>query len=82
RRYRRARMPPPATKRHNEPRGDITQLHAHNLYPPIHNQIAIAKTEQGHDNNQDISALVGKVDIRKQEEYPQNDADVYSYSGA
>ncbi|MFX7377781.1 PrkA family serine protein kinase, partial [Acinetobacter baumannii] len=46
------------------------------------NQIAIAKTEPGDENNQDISALVGKVDIRKLEEYPQNDADAYSYSGA
>ncbi|KPW98206.1 putative serine protein kinase, PrkA, partial [Pseudomonas syringae pv. coryli] len=34
------------------------------------------------ENNQDISALVGKVDIRKLEEFPQNDADAYSYSGA
>lgn len=52
------------------------------LYPSILNQIAVAKTEPGDENNQDISALVGKVDIRKLEEYPQNDADAYSYSGA
>jgi predicted Ser/Thr protein kinase len=32
-------------------------------------------------NNQDISALVGKVDIRKLEHYSQSDADAYSYSG-
>lgn len=32
-------------------------------------------------NNQDISALVGKVDIRKLEHYAQDDADAYSYSG-
>ena len=30
-------------------------------------QIAIAKTEPGDENNQDISSLVGKVDIRKLE---------------
>jgi serine protein kinase len=52
------------------------------LYPSILNQIAMAKTEPGDENNQDISALVGKVDIRKLEEFPQNDADAYSYSGA
>ncbi len=52
------------------------------LYPSILNQIAVAKTEPGDENNQDISALVGKVDIRKLEEFPQNDADAYSYSGA
>ncbi len=30
-------------------------------------QIAVAKTEPGDENNQDISSLVGKVDIRKLE---------------
>ena len=52
------------------------------LYPSILNQIAVAKTEPGDENNRDISSLVGKVDIRKLEEFPQNDADAYSYSGA
>jgi serine protein kinase len=45
------------------------------------NQIAITKTEPGDENNQDISSLVGKVDIRKLEEFPQNDPDAYSFSG-
>jgi predicted Ser/Thr protein kinase len=31
--------------------------------------------------NQDISSLVGKVDIRKLETFAQNDPDAYSYSG-
>src|SRR3546814_20581955 len=44
-------------------------------------QVAIAKTEPGDENNQDISSLVGKVDIRKLESLPQNDPDAYSYSG-
>src|ERR1700748_3008585 len=44
-------------------------------------QIAIAKTEPGDENNQDISSLVGKVDIRKLETFAQNDPDAYSYSG-
>ena len=42
---------------------------------------AIAKTEPGDENNQDISSLVGKVDIRKLETYAQDDPDAYSYSG-
>src|SRR5690606_37114628 len=50
--------------------------------PSILEQVAIAKTEPGDENNQDISALVGKVDIRKLETYAQNDPDAYSYSGA
>ena len=41
----------------------------------------IAKTEPGDENNQDISSLVGKVDIRKLETLAQNDPDAYSYSG-
>jgi serine protein kinase len=36
-------------------------------------QIAISKTEPGDENNQDISSLVGKVDIRKLETFAQND---------
>ncbi|MFO0121291.1 MAG: PrkA family serine protein kinase, partial [Inhella sp.] len=40
-----------------------------------------AKTEPGDENNQDISSLVGKVDIRKLETYAQDDPDAYSYSG-
>ena len=39
------------------------------------------KTEPGDENNQDISSLVGKVDIRKLETYAQNDPDAYSYLG-
>ena len=42
---------------------------------------AISKTEPGDENNQDISSLVGKVDIRKLETYAQDDPDAYSYSG-
>ena len=71
-----------ATKRLAEFGGDISQFRVVKLYPSILNQIAVAKTEPGDENNQDISALVGKVDIRKLEEFPQNDADAYSYSGA
>jgi serine protein kinase len=33
-------------------------------------QIAVAKTEPGDENNQDISSLVGKIDIRKLELLP------------
>ena len=40
-----------------------------------------SKTEPGDENNQDISSLVGKVDIRKLDKYAQNDPDAYSYSG-
>ena len=80
-RYLRCRMSPWATKRLKEFGGDISQFRVVKLYPNIAEQIAVAKTEPGDENNQDISALVGKVDIRKLEEFEQNDADAYSYSG-
>ncbi len=51
------------------------------LMPSRLRQIGIAKTEPGDENNQDISSLVGKVDIRKLEMHAQNDPDAYSYSG-
>ncbi len=82
RRYLNSIMSPWAVKRLHEYNGDISQFRVVKLYPSILQQIAIAKTEPGDENNQDISALVGKVDIRKLEEFPQNDPDAYSYSGA
>src|SRR5919107_999950 len=61
--------------------GDISQFRVAKIQPSRLRQIAIAKTEPGDENNQDISSLVGKVDIRKLETYAQNDPDAYSYSG-
>ncbi|SIQ41505.1 PrkA family serine protein kinase [Marinobacterium stanieri] len=75
-------MSPWAVKRLHEYGGDITQFRVVKLYPSILDQVGIAKTEPGDENNQDISSLVGKVDIRKLEEYPQHDPDAYSFSGA
>ena len=81
RRYIKTIMSPWAAKRLQEFHGDITQFRVVKLYPSTLNQIAITKTEPGDENNQDISSLVGKVDIRKLEEFPQNDPDAYSFSG-
>jgi serine protein kinase len=80
-RYLKTIMSPWAAKRLKEFGGDITRFKVVKRYPSRLNQIAISKTEPGDENNQDISALVGKVDIRKLEDYPQNDPDAYSYSG-
>jgi serine protein kinase len=80
-RYLETILSPWAVKRLQEYHGDITQFKVVKLYPSILSQIAIAKTEPGDENNQDISSLVGKVDIRKLESFAQNDADAYSYSG-
>jgi serine protein kinase len=74
-------MSPWAAKRLKEFNGDIGQFRVIKQRPSILNQIAVSKTEPGDENNQDISALVGKVDIRKLEEFRQNDPDAYSFSG-
>jgi serine protein kinase len=81
-RYLRTIMSPWAVKRLQEYNGDITKFRVVKLYPSILEQVAVAKTEPGDENNQDISSLVGKVDIRQLEHFAQNDADAYSYSGA
>ncbi|MBM4200341.1 MAG: PrkA family serine protein kinase [Gammaproteobacteria bacterium] len=74
-------MSPWAVKRLHEYNGDITQFKVVKLYPSILDQRAVTKTEPGDENNQDISSLVGKVDIRKLERYSQDDPDAYSFSG-
>ena len=80
-RYLKTIMSPWAVKRLQEYGGDITQFKVVKRYPSRLNQIALSKTEPGDENNQDISSLVGKVDIRKLEDFPQHDTDAYSYSG-
>ena len=80
-RYLRHILSPWAVKRLEEFGGDINQFKVIKTYPSRLKQIAIAKTEPGDENNQDISSLVGKVDIRKLEEFSQDDTDAYSFSG-
>lgn len=72
---------PWAIKRLDEFGGDISKFSVVKVKPSKLRQIGIAKTEPGDENNQDISTLVGKIDIRKLEYFSQNDPDVYSYSG-
>ena len=74
-------MSPWAVKRLAEFDGDITKFRVVRVQPSVLRQVAIAKTEPGDENNQDISTLVGKVDIRKLEALSQDDPDAYSYSG-
>jgi serine protein kinase len=74
-------MSPWAVKRLDELGGDISQFRVAKINPSRLRQIAIAKTEPGDENNQDVASLVGKVDIRKLELHAQNDSDAYSYSG-
>jgi len=72
---------PWAVKRLKEFKGDVSKFAVMKLWPSRLNQIAVTKAEPGDENNQDISNLVGKVDIRKLELFSQDDPDAYSYSG-
>jgi len=72
---------PWAMKRLDEFGGDISKFRVAKLFPSRLRQTAVSKTEPGDENNQDISSLVGKVDIRKLEHFAQNDPDAYNFSG-
>jgi serine protein kinase len=80
-RYLQRIMSPWAVKRLQEYGGDIRKFRVVKRFPSILKQCGIAKTEPGDENNQDISTLVGKIDIRKLELFAQDDPDAYSYSG-
>jgi serine protein kinase len=74
-------MSPWAVKRLQEFNGDLTKFTVVRLMPSRLKQICVGKVEPGDENNQDVSTLVGKVDIRKLEFFSQHDPDAYSYSG-
>ena len=76
------RHSPWAHKRLIDLQGDITKFKVVKLYPDEARHIAIAKTEPGDENNQDISALVGKLDISKAALLGQSDPDCYEFSGS
>src|ERR671927_957823 len=58
-------LSPWAIKRLDEFKGDISKFRVVKINPSRMRQIGVAKTEPGDENNQDVSSLVGKVDIRK-----------------
>lgn len=82
RRYLNNIISPWAIKRLKEFEGDLTRFKVARVMPSKLEQIGIVKTEPGDENNQDISSLVGKTDIRMLERFSQNDPDSYSFSGA
>lgn len=61
--------------------GDITKFTVVQMYLNKDRQIGVMKVEPGDENNQDVSVLVGKTDLRKLEKFPQNHPYAYSYSG-
>jgi serine protein kinase len=72
---------PWAVKRLEESGGDLSQFEVYKMYPSKLKQIGIAKTEPGDENNQDISSLVGKVNLHMLDQLSQDDPDAYAFSG-
>lgn len=80
-RYLKPILSPWAVKRLEECKGDITKFRAVRIYPSILNQRGITKVEPGDENNQDISSLVGKVNMSKLGDHNDNDPDAYNFCG-
>lgn len=72
---------PWATKRFLESDNDLTKFKVVKIYPNVLEQKLVTKVEPGDENNQDISALVGKVNIRELEDHLQHDPDAYNWAG-
>jgi serine protein kinase len=70
-----------ALKKLEEFGGDITRFSVVKLFPNKDKQIGVMKVEPGDENNQDVSVLIGKTDLRKLERYSQNHPYAYTYSG-
>jgi serine protein kinase len=73
---------PWAIKRLEDYAGDISKFTVQKIFPNENKQQAISVAAAGDPNTQDVSTLVGKVDLRKLENFSQNDPDAYNYSGA
>ena len=72
---------PWAVKRLEDSKGDLSKFEVFKVYPSKLKQIGIAKTEPGDENNQDISSLVGKVNLHMLDRLSQDDPDAYAFSG-
>lgn len=72
---------PWAIERLKEYKGDLSKFKVVKIYPSRLKQQCISRIEPSDENNQDVSGLVGKVDIRKLEDHDQAHPDAYSYSG-
>jgi serine protein kinase len=71
-----------AQERLDQVDGDLNRFKVVKRWPSSLKSIGITSTEPGDENNQDISNLVGKTDIRKTDDYPEDHPDAQSYSGA
>lgn len=72
---------PWALEKLREFNGDVKKFRVRKMYPSRLRQESIARIEPGDENNQDISSLVGELDIRMIDKLPQNHPMAYAYSG-
>lgn len=80
-RYLTGRISPWLTEKLKELDGDIFSLTVVKMYPDQHQRQAIAKTEPGDENTQDVSTLTGKVLLNKLVEFEEHHPYAYGYTG-
>ena len=81
RRYLKRPLCPDCVKRMELADGDPSIFEVVEDKPNKLMQIAISETEPADESTQDISTLVGKVDVRKLGKFEQSDPRCYSFSG-
>lgn len=81
-RYLNQRLSPWAIKRLKEFDFDPTKFTVTKVYPSEAFQRAVSKTEPGDENTQDVTTLIGTVEIRKLGKFSEHDPDAYGYHGA
>lgn len=80
--YLKSKLSPWAIQKLQEYNGDIRRFRVVKVYPSAQNQIAISRVEAGDKNNQDVSSIIGKVDLSKLDSgLSQHDPRAYGYSG-
>ena len=60
---------------------DLSIFRVVKVWPSILNQIGIAKVEPGDPNNQDITTLVGAVNVNKLGRFDETSPDAYGWNG-
>jgi serine protein kinase len=61
--------------------GDISKFKVKKIYPSEAMQRGIGVVVPGDESTQDVSVIVGKINIRALEDFTADDPDCYSYSG-
>jgi len=60
---------------------DFSKFYVKKIYPSRLRQECIARVEPGDENNQDVSSMVGELNIRMLEKFDQDHPYAYTFSG-